>query len=78
MDIALTAYPKGPTEMSIWSRAEGDMSALDLNSPGRAMWFMALRKLRLGGGGQSISAERLIQTMMEDYANNEELARARG
>ena len=46
MDIALTAYPKGPAEMSIWSRAGGDMSALDLNSPGRAMWFMALRKLR--------------------------------
>lgn len=74
-ELAAKAYPKGPEEMYIWLRAGGDMSVIDLNSPGKAKWFMALGKLRLGGGGPSITVKRLIQTMMEDYPDNGEFRR---
>jgi nucleoside phosphorylase len=72
-DLAAKAYPKGPQDMYVWSRAGGDTSAIDLNSPGRAQWFMALSKLKLGGGGNTITVQRLIQTMIEDYPENQDL-----
>ncbi len=74
-NIATQLYPPGPTDRQIWSRAGGDIATLDLQGSGRATWFDALRTLRLGGGGSTVTVQRLIQTMREDFANNPDLQR---
>ena len=63
-------YPKGPEDRQIWSRAGGDIAKLDLGSTGDTNWYKALRDLKLGGGGNSITPSSLVQTMREDYENN--------
>ncbi len=73
--IAVRHYPRGPEELSVWTRAGGDLSVIDLNLPGKASWFLAIEKLRLGGGGQAITAKTLIRTMLQDFLGSEELKR---
>ncbi|MDE0096881.1 MAG: caspase family protein [Gammaproteobacteria bacterium] len=63
-------YPVGPMDQEIWERAGGDSSRLHLNDTGRTAWFKALRTLRHGGGGSTISREKLIRTALEDYPHH--------
>jgi len=61
-------YPHGPRDQEIWNRAGGDLSRLEFQSTGRAAWHSALRKLRQGGGGRSITFATLLSTAREDFA----------
>ena len=67
-------YPLGPMDQEIWARAGGDPSRLYLNDTGRTLWFKALRTLRHGGGGASISRESLVKAALEDYPHHPALA----
>lgn len=64
----LALYPFGPRDQEIWSRAGGDLSRLEFQSTGQAAWHSALRKLRQGGGGRSITFATLLSTALEDFA----------
>lgn len=66
-------YPAGPSDQNIWQRAGGDLSQVQLGSTGRADWFSALRTLSLGGGGNNISMESLINAALEEFPNHREL-----
>lgn len=68
-------YPAGPTDQEIWSRAGGDLSRLRLGGTGRANWFAALRTLKLGGGGSSMSRQALISAALDDFPQHPELCR---
>ena len=57
-------------DQEIWARAGGDPSRLDLNGTGRAVWFRAMRSLRLGGGGAGIRRESLIAAALDDYPHH--------
>jgi nucleoside phosphorylase len=70
--LAERLYPKGPTDNQIWSRAGGSLASLDLSGSGRGMWFAALRKLKMGGGG-GVTVESLIDAMIADYPSNSKL-----
>ncbi len=61
-------YPFGPRDQEIWSRAGGDLSRLEFQSTGQAAWHSALRKLRQGGGGRSITFATLLNAALEDFA----------
>lgn len=69
--VAASLYPQGPLEDGVWSRAGGDVSALDLSGTGRAKWHRAFRTLQNGGGGTSIAL--LIATMRGDFPDHAEL-----
>lgn len=71
--IAERLYPIGPNENQLWERAGGNIALLPLNQPGRPAWFSAIKALYLGGGGESITVEKLIKTMLLDHTNNPEL-----
>lgn len=73
-EIMADLYPAGPTDQEIWARAGGDVSRLKLSGTGRASWFAALRTLRLGGGGQNISARALLEAAIGDFPHHPELA----
>ncbi len=77
-DIVVKLYPRGPEDNEIWARAGGDISLIDVRSPGRASWFAALSKLRLGGGGYSITIEKLLSIMLNDFPNNKDLRNLKG
>lgn len=66
-------YPFGPKDQEIWSRAGGDPSRLEFHSTGQAAWHSALRKLKQGGGGRSITFAALLKTALEDFANHQTL-----
>lgn len=69
LELALSdLYPLGPRDQEIWSRAGGDLSRLEFQSTGKAAWHSALRKLRQGGGGRSITLATLISAALEDFA----------
>lgn len=70
-------YPFGPRDQEIWNRAGGDLSRLDFQSTGHAAWHSALRKLKQGGGGRSITFPSLLKTALEDFANHPTLASIR-
>lgn len=72
--IAVDLYPRGPTENEIWTRAGGDLSVLDLSTIGKAAWHSALRKLRAGGGGRSVTPQSLVRAMRGDFRDNSTLA----
>lgn len=71
--IMADLYPAGPNDQDIWARAGGDVSRLKLNGTGRANWFAALRTLKLGGGGHSISRRELIEVALDDFPHHQEL-----
>lgn len=68
-------YPQGPVEQQIWKRAGGDLSMLNFNQSGKALWIVALDLVKKGGGGKSINLYSLIETMEEDYPNNQDIIR---
>jgi metacaspase-1 len=72
-----TLYPAGPTDQEIWERAGGDVSRLRLHGSGRGTWFAALKTLELGGGGDRISVDTLIEVALADYPNHPDLANLR-
>ena len=67
-------YPLGPMDQEVWARAGGDPSRLHLSDTGQALWFKAIRALRLGGGGARISRESLVRAALEDYPHHPTLA----
>ncbi|MFA1684267.1 effector-associated domain EAD1-containing protein [Achromobacter dolens] len=70
----IEVYPFGPRDQEIWSRAGGDLSRLEFHSTGQAAWHSALRKLKQGGGGRSITFAALLKTALEDFSNHPILA----
>ncbi|MBY5399464.1 caspase family protein [Rhizobium leguminosarum] len=66
-------YPSGPLDEEIWSRAGGDVAALRISGSGRSMWFGAMKKLRLGGGGDRITPASLVATALADFPRHEGL-----
>jgi hypothetical protein len=73
--VAVSLYPLGPTEMEVWSRAGGDLAALLPGVPGVASWHHALRLLRNGGGGPSISFGSLLSLFLSDHPHNPDLSK---
>lgn len=67
-------YPLGPMDQEVWARAGGDPSRLYFGDTGRALWFKALRTVRRGGGGTSISRDSLVRAALEDYPHHPALA----
>jgi adenosylhomocysteine nucleosidase len=72
-ELAVSLYPTGPEERSIWERAGGDVSILTNADNRREMWRSALRELKKGGGGKSLTPRSLIEEMAKDYPNNQEI-----
>lgn len=66
-------YPFGPQDQEIWNRAGGDLSRLEFHSTGQAAWHSALRKLKQGGGGRSITFAALLKTALEDFSSHSTL-----
>ncbi len=73
-DLAADLYPQGPADRSIWERAGGDPSRIQVTGIGRSVWWEALRILARGGGGANITLSRLVKVMLEDYPGNPALA----
>lgn len=71
-EIATKLYPAGLRENEIWSRAGGDLSLVNLNSPGKAQWISALILIEKGGGGD-IDFDSIITEMKIDFVKNESL-----
>lgn len=71
--VAADLYGQGLMHHEIWSRAGGDLSAVNLSASGKGSWHAALRSLKQGGGGRSISHLTLLSKMLEDFPNNPEL-----
>lgn len=72
--ILIELYPFGPRDQEVWSRAGGDLSRLQFHPSGQAAWHAALRTLKQGGGGRSISFGSLLSTAKEDFSNHPQLA----
>ncbi len=68
-------YPIGPGDREIWSRAGGSIAELELRGSGRTSWYAALRLLKQGGGGHTISVEDLLDIIKEDFPQNPVLSR---
>jgi nucleoside phosphorylase len=71
-EIAPKLYPEGLKDKSIWRRAGGDLSLVQLDSIGKAQWIEALTLIENGGGGE-IDFNSLIKVMKSDYPKNESL-----
>lgn len=64
-------YPNGPDTDELWSRAGGRKSDLsNQNQSGSTRWHSALNKVRYGG---SLKPKKLMDTMLDDFPDNEEL-----
>lgn len=72
-EILSDLYPAGPLDQDIWRRAGGDPSRLRLNQSGRANWFTSLLILKQGGGGDRLTRERLIKTVLDDFPKHNKL-----
>lgn len=73
-EVLVDLYPFGPRDQEVWSRAGGDLSRLPYHPTGQAAWHAALRLLKQGGGGRSISFTSLLSTAKEDFSNHPKLA----
>ena len=73
-DLVADLYPQGPADRSVWERAGGDPSRIQVIGTGRSVWWEALRNLARGGGGANITLSRLVEVMLEDYPGNRALA----
>lgn len=73
VEIAADLYSLGPAEKSVWRRAGGDLSLLNLSEAGRFAWYSAIDQLDKGGGGENITIESLINTMLEDFSSSHDL-----
>lgn len=71
--VSFKLYKKGVTDKNIWERAGGEISEININSPGKQQWRNALSLLR-NGAGIKITTKKLLKTMKEeDFQSNEEL-----
>lgn len=73
VQITAGLYPLGPTEKSIWRRAGGDLSMLNLSEASRFAWHSAIDQMDKGGGGENITVESLVGVMLKDFRGNSEL-----
>lgn len=76
-ELAVTLYPRGPEDRSIWERAGGNVSILTNEDNRQQMWRSALRELKKGGGGGAITNLSLVDEMLKDYPQNTELSSLR-
>ena len=74
-DLATELYPGGPNEQGVWERAGGNDADLLLHENGRTQWREALRNVRRGAGVRSID---ILNSMNEDFPNNERILRLSG
>jgi hypothetical protein len=72
-ETAADLYQYGPDQNQLWARAGGDLSSINYNQSGRAGWGEAIRALRRGGGGESITSYKLLIEMRRDFTNNDKL-----
>jgi hypothetical protein len=72
-EVVIQLYPEGVEMDTVWIRAGGDLSAINLNQPGRNQWEEALRKLRHGGTSGDISIDRFLEVVSEDYPGNQRI-----
>ncbi|TPE45117.1 hypothetical protein FJM67_16565 [Maribrevibacterium harenarium] len=64
-------YPNGPDTDELWSRAGGNnWDLLNQSQSGLTRWHSALNKIRSGG---SLKSKKLMETMLDDFPENEEL-----
>jgi adenosylhomocysteine nucleosidase len=77
VNMTTSLYPTGPTDRNVWLRAGGDLSQIDLSPIGRTAWQRALHTLLQGGGGTSITIRTLVDTMSEDFPNNQSITALR-
>lgn len=66
-------FPAGPRDQELWTRAGGDLSKLQLYGSGQATWHSAMRILKQGGGGRSISFDSLLAAAKEDFPKHAQL-----
>lgn len=69
-NVAVELYPSGPSENSLWSRADGKESDLRHDGSGREQWLYAIRKCRYGSYPK---LKKLLQIMIEDFPLNKKL-----
>jgi len=70
-EVATILYPEGPTQNGLWERAGGDVSNLVKNgTTGKQIWIQALLSVRNGSDPAIIE---LLNSMLEDFPNNEDL-----
>lgn len=69
--VGAELYPKGPHQRALWESAGGDPSELPRRDNGRTAWFEAVKLVRLGGGGASITAMSLVREMALHFPNND-------
>jgi nucleoside phosphorylase len=74
-EILCKLYPRGIEDRKIWERAGGDLSVVNLNTQGKGQWFEAIKLIELGGGGNEITLNSLVQVMLEDFNQNKDLLR---
>ena len=72
-EIVCKLYPRGVEDRKIWERAGGDLSLVTLGTQGKGQWFEAIKLIEQGGGGDEITLNGLIQTMLEDFSQNKDL-----
>jgi Effector-associated domain 1 len=72
LETTVELYPQGPTQRSVWERADGDESDLPERDTGRERWRGALA-VALSGARGAPSPKRLLAVMLEDYPHNSEL-----
>jgi len=67
LNLILERYPQGPEQNDIWKRAGGDVSIFYNSSSRRSQWYNGLEMIALGGGGNGITWEKLLNTINEDF-----------
>jgi Effector-associated domain 1 len=70
----VAAYPHGPSEGKLWSRAGGDESVLDRGGNGRQQWHAAINLLRRGTGGKNFGVRKLLVVACSDFRRNDKLS----
>ncbi|MEL6928779.1 MAG: phosphorylase [Cyanobacteria bacterium J06600_6] len=73
IEIMCKLYPGGLRDNQIWKAAGGDLSLINLGQTGKGQWVEAIRVLRLGGGGGTITFETLIAVVANEYGANEDV-----
>ena len=74
-DLATELYPGGPKEQGVWERAGGNDADLLLHENGRMQWREALRNVRRGARVRAID---ILNSMNEDFPNNERILHLSG
>lgn len=71
--VGAELYPSGPQERALWELAGGHLAELPGGEDGQTRWYRAVRLLRNGGGGASLSARSLVTRMLEQHSANADL-----